>query len=311
MQIQSRCLLRAAMEVASLIPSRSMRHASTALTALPACLVLAGCGERTEEVATVPTQREANRLAMVLHDLSPRVESVATQRTTSYKISVPSGQVAEARLELARRGLPREPRAGLGSLAGSSLSIPTRSEERAKLSYALTEQLRGEIERLPFVVEASVMLVLPPEGDSILGKTVTPTKVSVVALVGEGVPQAGAQPATADSPIRFTQDALRQTIQELAKPIVGNDLSGVSVEVWRFEPTLGNRAAPVGSGGVPGNPAPADSAKPTAQAGLLDQLTAMLGEKGAVIAVAVVALLALGLVGGGYFFYRASRAKAD
>lgn len=176
--------------------------------------VAAGC-ERRESVVRVDSEREANRVLVVLHDCgvsSARKAARTEQRRTAWDISAAAGDdAAAARKFLIERNLPRPDHGGLAAMLRDGGMIPTPNEDRARFTHALASELERTLEAVEGVVEARVHLVLPPRdalgliapatplGDGTAGTNDGPR--ATVLLKHAGAPEDGGASAGDDRPI--------------------------------------------------------------------------------------------------------------
>lgn len=170
---------------------------------------LAGGCDAHEEVIRVPSQREANQVAVALGKdevIDVRFEQVKDGRSVAYAVLVPRDRLPAAREILDRLGLPRREPAGFDAMLASSGLIPSRSEERARLMHALAGELERTLLTVDRVVDARVHVVIP-ERDPLASDAdpqAAPTATVLIRYLGEGDRQA-AQATTdpgADAPIR-------------------------------------------------------------------------------------------------------------
>ena len=130
------------------------------------CL-LSGCGERSERVLRATSQRDVNEALVEFTRagvVGATVQDRSTQRTEIYEIRVPVSQATRARQVMLDLELPRERQPGFDELMSSASLIPTATEERARLMYAISGEIARTIELVDGVVAARVHVVLPDEG---------------------------------------------------------------------------------------------------------------------------------------------------
>ena len=123
----------------------------------------AGC-EKREELTRVDSEKEANRILVELAERGipdAGTEEKAAQRKTAYAITVPKEQLIKARAILVQCDLPRDSHGGFNTLVEGGGLIPTKTEERAKLMYAMAGELERTLETIDRVVSARVHIVLP------------------------------------------------------------------------------------------------------------------------------------------------------
>ena len=156
-----------------------MPYRSTQSRRLIACLLflallLAGC--RMDLYADLPERDANDMLALLLEngiDADKEPGDKGTWRLTVYK-----SDLARSMELLNARALPRTPYHSLGEVFRKEGIISTPLEERARLIYALAQELGGSIAIIDGVLDARVHLVLQ-EQDS-LGEKATPSSASVL-----------------------------------------------------------------------------------------------------------------------------------
>ncbi len=172
------------------------------LTLLVAMLALAGCGQET--LYSNLGGREANEMLSILlsHDVGARKVGLGD----SLEIRIARNDLPTAIALLAERGYPKEKFQSLGDVFEREGFVSSPVEERARLLYALSQELSRTVSTIDGVVAARVHLAIPerrPLADSIApssasifikhrpGAAVTEQAASVKALVVnsiEGLP---------------------------------------------------------------------------------------------------------------------------
>jgi type III secretion system YscJ/HrcJ family lipoprotein len=163
------------------------------------CFLSAGCDSR-EEVTRVDTDKEATRILVELSRngvAQPDKVEKKEQRKTAYGITVPKAELARAREVLLHADLPRESHGGYRGMIEQGGLIPTKTEERAKLMYAMAEELARTFETYDRVVSARVHIVLPEKDPLMRDATTRPTATAMVLIKYTAPPDAS--PATADA----------------------------------------------------------------------------------------------------------------
>ena len=172
------------------------------------CFLGAGCDSR-EELTRVDTDKEATRILVELSRngiAQPDKVEKKEQRKTAYGITVPKAELARAREVLLHADLPRETHGGYKGMIEQGGLIPTKTEERAKLMYAMAEELARTFETYDRVVSARVHIVLPEKDPLMRDATTRPTATAMVLIKYAPPPEtadagtdAGARPAAATS----------------------------------------------------------------------------------------------------------------
>jgi len=148
-----------------------------------AALLLAGCND--DELYSGLGEREANEMMAILlrHDIdTDRVVA----KDGSIAISVPKSQFAEAVELLKERGYPRDKYASVAEIFPGDNLISSPLQERARLNYAMTQELSHTISEIDGVLSTRVHIVLPEEGQ--LQKTAPPSSASVFVRHARSVP---------------------------------------------------------------------------------------------------------------------------
>ena len=123
-------------------------------------VLLAGCAD---ELYTKLEEREANEMLAILlqHEIAAD-RSVA--KDGSITILVPKSAFAEAVTLLKERGYPRERYASVADIFPGDSLISSPLQERARLNYALSQELSHTIADIDGVLSARVHIVLPENG---------------------------------------------------------------------------------------------------------------------------------------------------
>lgn len=148
----------------------SLRPLLLALT-----LLLTGCGD--EVLYDDLTQREANQLITAL-----RQSGIGAERTSAgegvFAVTVDPLDFSEAVRLLEQRGLPRRRFETVADVFAADGLMSTPLEERARLAYALSEELSRSLSAIDGVLDAYVHLTLPE--DRPLAEENLPAKASVL-----------------------------------------------------------------------------------------------------------------------------------
>lgn len=123
---------------------------------LAACLLLAACNE---ELYRNLSARDANEMVAVLR----RNDIPATRENdgTNFKVSVPQAQLGKAVDVLTRSGLPREQYRSLGEIFPGEGLIVSPFEQRARLNFAMSQELTKTIKSIAGITSARVHVVMP------------------------------------------------------------------------------------------------------------------------------------------------------
>ena len=127
---------------------------------LALALLLAGCGD--EVLYDGLDQRDANQLITAL-----RQSGIAAERTGQgegvFAVTVDPADFTEAVRLLERRGLPRRRFQRVGDVFAADGLMSTPLEERARLAFALSEELARSLSSIDGVLDAHVHLTLPED----------------------------------------------------------------------------------------------------------------------------------------------------
>lgn len=149
-------------------------------------LALVGCGQ--EDLVHVDTEKQANEILVELaarQITQARKQPQAQQRATVWKVTVPGSDLLRAREILFQLDLPRQSQGGYERMLSTTGLIPTKTDERARLMYAMSGELERTFELYQDVVRARVHVVLP-EDQPMSGshaKTVSPTAMVLIQHV--------------------------------------------------------------------------------------------------------------------------------
>jgi type III secretion protein J len=180
-----------------------------------ASLMLAGC---TQQLFGNLDENSANLVVAAL-----RSEGISAVKSASneefWKVSVPEDEFARATQILKRRNLPPQQFEGLGRVFKKESLVSTPTEERARLIYAMSQELEHSLSTLDGVLTARVHPVIPPHDP------LNPKKIASSASVLIKY-RAGAEIADAETLIRNL----------VASGIEGLALNDVKVLMVKSEP---------------------------------------------------------------------------
>ena len=145
---------------------RAEMRCSLRLSALvvPALLFASGC---SVELQHDLSEDDANEIYVLLQKRGIDASKVkeGEGKDARYVISVPKGHVAAAAEALREHSLPRPKSVGLGIFAQTKGMIPTQVEERAMFMDALGGEVSNALNRIPGVLEARTLVVIPEVND--------------------------------------------------------------------------------------------------------------------------------------------------
>lgn len=235
---------------------------------LLALLLLAGC---KVDLYSRLSERDANEMIAILQRAEiPAAREMAKDRTITVRVE--QAQFARAVEVLKGHGLPRQSFATMGEVFARDSLISSPVEERARLIFALSQELSRTVAEIDGVLSARVHLVLP-END--------PLRQNLV-------------PAAASVFIRHDPAAPLPALTPQIKALVANSIAGLSYD--KVSVVL-----------VPAAPRPVEP-MPTPQPVAVGRAASGLQLLAADPAVHLGAgLLAAGLLGGGVLLLRRGR----
>ena len=138
-------------------------------------IALTGC--ESQVLFSDLTESEANEIVAVLFSAELPAEKVADKKSASYKVFTNQSSFSEAVAILQTRGLPRERFASVGDVFEKDGFVSSPLEERARLNYAISQELSRTISNIDGVIMARVHLAVPKKAH--LADTVEPSSASV------------------------------------------------------------------------------------------------------------------------------------
>lgn len=134
------------------------------LSSLLGALALAGCSVNLQHDLA---EDDANDIYVLLtkNGISATKEKDEGGNEPRYIIAVPKQDVAAAAQLLREHSLPRPKADGLGIFKKSKGMIPTQTEERAMFIEALAGEVSNALNRVPGVLEARTIVVIPEVND--------------------------------------------------------------------------------------------------------------------------------------------------
>lgn len=112
-------------------------------------------------------QRDANEIMVMLtrNGINVQRKVVEKQQTTTWMITVSSGDEMRARELLVANHLPRQRELGLSGVCKESGLIPTPKMEKCRELLALKGEIINSLESIPTVVDADVVINMPDKQD--------------------------------------------------------------------------------------------------------------------------------------------------
>jgi type III secretion protein J len=156
------------------------RRLCAAIATLVFIISLAAC---SQQLFGALDENAANQVVGAL-----RNEGIAAEKSRAgedlWKVSVADDEFARAVQVLKRRNLPPQPFDGLGRVFKKDSLVSTPTEERARLIYAMSQELERSLMEMDGVLSARVHPVIPPNDP--LNPKKTPTSASVLVKYRPG-----------------------------------------------------------------------------------------------------------------------------
>ena len=183
-----------------------MNKAKPLAVLVSAALLFAGCGKEATLHSGIG-ERQANLVMASLLDSGIDCRKEPGEEGT-WNVLCSESRFAEAVNILERRGLPQQPRQGIGEVFKKSGMISSPSEERIRFMDALAQDIAKTISMIDGVIDARVHVVLP-ENDPFARNTL---------------------PSSAAVAIRSRWDADLDDLVPSIKALVKNAIEGLSYE---------------------------------------------------------------------------------
>ena len=235
-------------------------------------VLLLGC---KVELYSGLNEREGNEMLAILLDNNIPSEKLV-DKDKIVTIMVQGGDVARSIKILSSLGFPKEKYSSIGDIFPKDGLISSPTEERARYTYSMSQELSSTLSMIDGVVTARVHVVLPQEQDSL-------TDVNY--------------PSSASVFIKYTPELELAGLVPKVKTLVANSIEGLSLEkiaVSLFPATRLN------SGNV--------SAPSTETVLFVDVAPGSAGII-RIVVYALILLLLLALGAGGYFYWMMEQKK--
>lgn len=145
--------------------------------AVSICTVAFLFGCESQELFSDLTETEANEIVAVLFSANLNANKSANKTGGSYTIYTDKSSFSEAVAVLRTRGLPRERFESVGDVFQKDGFVSSPLEERARLNYAMSQELARTISNIDGVILARVHLAVPKKAH--LADTVEASSASV------------------------------------------------------------------------------------------------------------------------------------
>ncbi|RMC34939.1 type III secretion system inner membrane ring lipoprotein SctJ [Paracoccus alkanivorans] len=149
------------------------------VTALCVLCVIAAC---KAELYSGLTEREANEMVAAL--LGASIPASKINGAEGVTVMVDEARFPEAMALLDERGLPSRKYESMGDIFRKEGLVSSPTEERARMIYALSQELSRTVAEIDGVLSARIHVVLP-ESD-MLGRDVKPSSASVFVRYARG-----------------------------------------------------------------------------------------------------------------------------
>ena len=147
----------------------------TSLAAALVGLMLASCSQA--QLYTGLTEKEANEMVAVVQAAGFSATKTTTDNGKTWTLTAPKNQFPQEVALLQARGYPRERYESLGEVFKKQGFVSSPTEEHARFTYGLQQELAKTLTDIDGVVDARVHIAIP-ESDP-LSDQVKPTSASV------------------------------------------------------------------------------------------------------------------------------------
>jgi type III secretion protein J len=138
-------------------------------------LLLAACSSQVELISGV-TEMQANDVIAALSDQGIEAQKIPGKEGV-VSVQVADDKIARSIEIMRAAGLPREPYSSLGEVFKKDGLISSPTEERARMVFALSQELSRSISKIDGVIFAQVHVVLPEQAG--FGETANPSSAAV------------------------------------------------------------------------------------------------------------------------------------
>ncbi|WP_330924629.1 type III secretion system inner membrane ring lipoprotein SctJ [Candidatus Sororendozoicomonas aggregata] len=232
-------------------------------------LLLAGC---KVELYSGLSEKEGNEMLAILLDGGIETEKLQ-DKDKNLTLKVPADDVSKAIKLLKSFGYPREHFSSIGDIFPKDGLISSPTEERARYTYSMSQELSSTLSMIDGVINARVHVVLPQDTDSL-------TEI--------------AYPSSASVFIKYTPELELAGFIPKVKTLVANSIEGLSLDKIAVSLFPATRINQVGLALQPG-----DAGEETKGGG---------GKK--VLLFVFVLLSLLGLAGGGAAYWYMKNKKS-
>lgn len=169
-------------------------------------VLLCACTPQVELLSQT-SEPQANEVLGALLQRGIAAEKVAGKEG-KVSVRVPQDRVAQSMSILQAEGLPREAHASMGDVFKKEGLISSPLEERARMVFALSQELSATISKIDGVIDAEVHVVLPERGG--FGETGNPSSAAVF--------------------IKYQDTASIESVVPQIRRLVANSISGLAYD---------------------------------------------------------------------------------
>jgi type III secretion protein J len=185
-----------------------------------AVLVLSGCSVNLQHDLN---EDDANDIYVLLQKKGIAAEKVkeGEGKDARYVISVPKADVATAAQLLREHSLPRPRADGLAIFKQTKGMIPTQTEERAMFIEALAGEVSNALNRIPGVLEARTIVMIPENNDLAQpDKKPLPSASVLVKYMRDDEGKGDGRPVAEDEVQAFVANAVPELRKEHVKVLM-------------------------------------------------------------------------------------------
>ncbi len=144
-------------------------------------VLLAGC---QENFYTGLEENDANEILAVLRNHGLKLNKEPGEKKT-WNLTIEKSQLPQAMALLAKNGLPRDRFENMGQIFKKEGLISSPLEEKARFTYALSQELSETITLIDGVLAARVHVV--PQELDVMGEKISPASASIFIKYGSDV----------------------------------------------------------------------------------------------------------------------------
>lgn len=185
--------------------NRPFRSTFKGVCLLVAILLISGC---KVELYSGLGEKDGNEMLAILLDGGIKAEKIQ-DKDKNLTLRVNSNEVSRAIRLLRSYGYPREKFSSIGDIFPKEGLISSPTEERARYTYSMSQELASTLSMIDGVITARVHVVLPQEPDSLIEIT---------------------YPSSASVFIKYTPELELAGFIPKVKTLVANSIEGLSLD---------------------------------------------------------------------------------